>query len=264
MFHRFQSCLRFVRSASFVRPTLNVRSVQSNRRTFQVTNQSFWRQVAWSIPIGCALATPIFCQQQLTQDERVHVATGLKFPELITDYLGKAEKLIGLGLKTVTFLSFQVYVAGIYVEEQFTTQFKASKNQDAQAIIDKIIKDTSIAKSLRITSCRSIGGNHLRDGFGRVLDKYALQISDEKQKSEILKDLGAFKAHFPKGQIQRNESMLFTAYENKLTIQFEGKTLGVIESPFLCEYLFIAYLGDKPATKETKDSVINGIQSLLT
>ena len=107
-------------------------------------------------------------------------------------------QLLGLGIRTVSFLSIQVYVVGIYVakgdlgklQEQLvrasvpegtvvSTLVQNEKDQlrkmlldgtDSEKIWSKILKDGGIRSAVRVVPTRATNLNHLRDGWIRGID----------------------------------------------------------------------------------------------
>lgn len=131
--------------------------------------------------------------------------------------------LLGLGIRTVSFLSIQVYVVGLYVAvsdlarlqecmvrsistptRQETTSLVGREKEDlsrmladakgSEQIWGEILKQNGIKTALRIVPTRSSGFGHLRDGWVRGI---AARGKKEKFEDEdFAKALGNFKSIF--------------------------------------------------------------------
>lgn len=112
-------------------------------------------------------------------------------------------QLVGLGIRTVSILSIQVYVVGLYIavadiaklQEQLvhrvadpvaTTLVPGEKSELRDLLLDpqrgeetwnQIIKDGGIRTAFRITPTRNTDFMHLRDGFVRGITARSAQLS---------------------------------------------------------------------------------------
>ena len=129
------------------------------------------------------------------------------FPKTITipsptSPTGKPDEytLLGLGVRTVSFLSLKVYVVGFYVQtsslhtlqaslikqvnEQASALIPGEKEQlkqrllspdESYAIWDRIIRETPVSVAIRIVPTRDTDFGHLRDGFVRGITQRTQQ-----------------------------------------------------------------------------------------
>lgn len=163
-------------------------------------------------------------QKIIAQDPRTHeeielVETGtstiphfpriIKLPrrssESITTEVDDEYTLLGLGIRTVSFLSIQVYVVGIYVKTSNLSTLQASLvnyiNPLASALIpsekstlrssligpeesfdiwEKLLKDARVDSAIRVVPTRSTDFKHLRDGWVTGVNK---GISNSQKRS---------------------------------------------------------------------------------
>jgi len=54
----------------------------------------------------------------------------------------------------------------------------------------------------------------------KALNEYFKLITDPEEKEKAQQDMTIFKSLFPKGQIKKNEHMIFSVRNNKMVIQF--------------------------------------------
>ncbi|CAG8784078.1 15743_t:CDS:2, partial [Acaulospora morrowiae] len=97
-------------------------------------------------------------------------------PNQINLYNGARARLVGLGIRTLSFLQMKVYVIGMYISEDGIEILKNWKGYDKEKFLS--IDDESLAYELlsrpvdiaiRIEPVRNTNGQHLRDGFARAL-----------------------------------------------------------------------------------------------
>jgi len=168
--------------------------------------------------------------------------------------------LIGVGVRTLTFLKFNVYAIGFYVEEvQSKRKFMKWKNKQSDnklvtlndALFDLIV-DPSLYKVIRIIPARSISSGHLKSGFiGNLTPRLAnLEASKKKEIFTKLNDV------FPENTLFSKDSKLdIICKYDIVTFEFEGKILGKIESRELCQAFAEIYVGKDSKLKEVRDRI---------
>lgn len=105
----------------------------------------------------------------------------VEFPRTIPSEDGSPARLLGLGVRKITFLKVQVYVVGLYAKESdlddHNSRFRALPEVQKFQRTDSASSDTAfraivqnpIELVLRIAPVRNTNGPHLRDGFTRNL-----------------------------------------------------------------------------------------------
>ncbi|KAG9296185.1 hypothetical protein G9A89_014777 [Geosiphon pyriformis] len=159
-----------------------------------------------------------YAEENASEDTIEDPDSKLHFPKFITLYDEVQARLIGLGVRTVSFLRVKVYVVGLYIKEQDIgtlrnwTGFDKIKflSSDDESIADALL-DQPVEFAIRIVPVRDTNGQHLRDGFTRSLTQRIQDnsISEEQQK-EIIEAITSFKGIFPKSSIKKGSFMLFT------------------------------------------------------
>lgn len=151
--------------------------------------------------------------------------------------------LVGLGVRTVSFLRVQVYVAGLYVDEGALARLKDMpgwKDYQKQRLLDpksnasKDVTSTTTSSNteksgeelvaslldagvpclIRIVPVRSTDFAHLRDGFTRSIQarikqarKAKLLIDEEGTESALSESLQALKEAFPRASLPKGQAL---------------------------------------------------------
>ncbi|KAM0205457.1 hypothetical protein ACHAPA_009683 [Fusarium lateritium] len=215
----------------------------------------------------------------------------------VTDKHGTEFTLVGLGTRTVTFLGFEVYVAGFYVATQdveklqrylvkkinpmATTLIPSEKDELRRVLQDAtegeetwnaILKDAGCRSAFRIIPVRDTDFPHMRDGFVRAIQARSGRnpaYNDE----EFGNAMKHFKVLFQRGLVaKKNELLLIRDATGKLTISYNDGTrkepqktvLGSVEDERLSRLLWLNYLsGSKVASEEARKNIINGVMEFV-
>ncbi|KAG0043891.1 hypothetical protein BGZ83_010933 [Gryganskiella cystojenkinii] len=200
------------------------------------------------------------------------------FPLTIKSEDGSPARLLGLGVRKITFLKIQVYVVGLYAKasdlDDHNSRFRAlpevqkfqRSDMDSSDTAFKAIVQTPIELILRIAPVRNTNGPHLRDGFTRNLTQAAKdQKLSDPELEEAMDGIMQFKNLFPKGKINVGQALLFRkSPDGSMTIQLDEEELGSIRNNWLIETFFLGYLhGEKPISEKARESIAKGVQDLL-
>lgn len=250
-----------------------------------------------------ASQVPSSVQTKETEEFRLDPATGQAFPLSISvpqDVFSSGSdqlRLIGLGVRTVTFLSVRVYVAGLYMDAKAIDVLKSSsdwkgfeaswmsskeKNQTGEALISALL-DQNITCAIRIVPVRPTDYNHLKGGLSRAIQGRAkaarkanlLSPDADQALSNSIQELGDA---FPRATLAKGRTLdmvISPASSGKpgfldLTLIEDGKIFGRVKAPSYAEKQFtvprqmlLAYLADKDEiSKPFKQSVIEGIEKI--
>ncbi|TIB18716.1 hypothetical protein E3P92_00561 [Wallemia ichthyophaga] len=205
--------------------------------------------------------------------------TGVKFPnEVASVHDSGALKLLGLGVRTVSFLSIRVYSLGIYAEESAHSALSAVENvkekltrtasQDSDMVGEKLMErliTSPYTFAVRIVPVRNTDFGHLRDGFVRAVQarmKTSQLGAEESQ--QVNESLQTFKSFFPPSKVPKGDELTLTKTRSgDLVLSYKGDTLGRLDSKsegvkFISTQLLLAYFADKnPISPKAKASVIN-------
>lgn len=186
------------------------------------------------------------------------------FPKLINDF-----KMLGSGIRTVTFLKFKVYGIGIYYNKKEELQLikilkqnhmessplkqQLDDDDQSRAVLDKLI--TNHEYLVRISPVRNTDFNHLKDGFIKSILAHPL-TNDHDRINQGLDELRqVFKGY--KGSVPKNHVLLLVIdKQGQLTFKYENPTtkstidMGIIKEPLISKLLLVGYLGHKKPLSE--------------
>ncbi|CBQ73278.1 conserved hypothetical protein [Sporisorium reilianum SRZ2] len=189
-------------------------------------------------PAGAAASgLPSISADSSSQQVVVDADTNLTFPLYIptpvslrtTDKPVPRLRLVGLGVRTVSFLRVRVYVAALYMDEaQLGASGETSLEQHMQALLD-----AGTPAVIRIVPVRNTDFNHLRDGFIRALQarlKLALKTSRVTPGSQIeeqfTRGVGQVKESFPRGSVPKGSALDVVVGKGRLNFEYAGEVFG--------------------------------------
>ncbi|ORY97930.1 chalcone-flavanone isomerase-domain-containing protein [Syncephalastrum racemosum] len=201
--------------------------------------------------------------------------TMLNFPiYLNTDASWK--RLVGLGVRQVSFLNINVYVLGLYMpakDIESLKSFKQWKNFDKSEFLSKedmamSLLDQPVDVSIRIVPVRTTSSQHLRDGFTRsLLQRMRDQSADmtEDEEREIMQAIQVFKSYFPAAKVKKDTEFVFTkTRDDTLKMEFEGKEMGTVKNKWLAKNFVMGYLNPvQPASELARQDIASGFEKLL-
>ncbi|OAV91583.1 hypothetical protein PTTG_27921 [Puccinia triticina 1-1 BBBD Race 1] len=240
---------------------------------------------------------PSIVLKQPAQEHLVDPATQTQLPaELSPHHIALQEplRLVGLGVRTVSFLAIKVYVAGFYADprvlralrvvpgwsDDFTTEKLLSppldpphKDQQQDIRGEALIRNLLAAPAhfaIRIAPVRPTDFTHLRDGFCRSLTARIKRASQAGTLSEFdleraSQSIATFRSFFPTGvSVPKGKAltMIRTASQT-LVVEYDGKKLGELDDRIVARELFLAYFADQdPISSKLKESVADGFATL--
>ncbi|SNX83818.1 uncharacterized protein MEPE_02526 [Melanopsichium pennsylvanicum] len=155
-------------------------------------------------------------------------------------------KLIGLGVRTVSFLRVKVYVAALYIDEaKLNARLTQSSNPDAtpEQVIKELL-DHGTSAVIRIVPVRNTDFNHLRDGFIRALQnrlKKAIKqpkiSTDSPLEAQFQKSIGEIKESFPRGSVPKGSPLDLVIVptsatkpvRTSLNFEYDGQIFGQVK-----------------------------------
>ena len=201
-------------------------------------------------------------------------------------------QLIGLGIRTVSFLGIQVYVVGFYIalddiaklqsamirhiNPLASTLVAGEKGQLARDLLDpekseeiwnKVLKDEGIRTIVRIVPTRNTDFGHLRDAFvrhvsARAQGRYKEEFGDEGFGEAV----GEFKRLFTRGSIPKGRELLMARDgSGKLVVWFddgknERQRLGEVGDERISRAVWLNYLAGKSVASEgARKSIVDGV-----
>lgn len=244
-----------------------------------------------AVAVSLALAPPLALDAP--RERTVHDAkTSLELPALLEPdgtsvAAGGPMRLVGLGVRTVTFLNIHVYVAALYVSDAGMAHARAPVRADGTLDLEAQMRawlDAGVACAIRVVPVRATDLSHLRDGLVRAANVRAKDVrallGDEPRTHDadraFQRDLLDFKALFPRSKIARGQPLDLVVQKTAratymLSLQLNGKELGTVESTgastatlSLPTALMLAYMGERPDVSAVfRDSVRHGLTQAL-
>ena len=212
-------------------------------------------------------------------------------------------QLVGLGIRTVSFLGIQVYVVGMYiaVPDIATLQERLIRTQDSVAttlvpgekdklreslldadrsedIWNEILKDGKIRSVFRIVPTRNTDFSHLKDGFLRQLTAKTQHFSASKNDQSFSDEafgqsVDEFKALFslaPRKNLPKGEVLLLSRdAKGRLQAYYEDPAgnrtkFGNIMDERISRMVWLQYLSGKtPSSEGARKSVVEGVMEYV-
>ncbi|KAK0539083.1 hypothetical protein OC842_001100 [Tilletia horrida] len=202
-------------------------------------------------------------------------ATGTDLPLRLRPISTQTElSLVGLGVRTVSFLKVRVYVAGVYLAESRTSAPRSGPQASAEEVLRNLL-DAGTPLVVRIVPVRSTDFNHLRDGFTRSVQarlkaaRKAGALGPEADEA-LARSLQELKALFPPSSLPKGAALDLVVHpvggsgggvggskaRMALTLEHGGKVLGTLQPPAegseaakggwsVARELVLAYVADK-------------------
>ncbi|KAI5865277.1 chalcone isomerase [Durotheca rogersii] len=210
--------------------------------------------------------------------------------------------LVGLGVRTVSFLSIQVYMVGYYVATQdiaaiqsrlvkeinpiATTLVAGEREELRAALLDpvqgerlwgEILREARPRSLFRVVPVRDTDFHHLKDGFVRAITARlrargaAGDDSGDYGDDAFREAMRDFRAAFNRGKAPRGRELLLVRDgAGRLTIAFDdgrsrgAMALGSVADERVSRLLWLNYLaGAKVASEPARRSVIDGVMEFV-
>ncbi|KAK0619435.1 chalcone-flavanone isomerase-domain-containing protein [Immersiella caudata] len=215
-----------------------------------------------------------------------------------TDYT-----LVGLGLRTVTFVGIQVYVVGYYVATAdiaalqnaltkkinpiATTLVPGERDQLRTALLDPVAGEQTwddllasgipARSAFRVVPVRDTDFHHLRDGFVRAIQARAPTLGGPGADDEVFGEaMRQFRAIFNRGSVpKRKELLLLRDEKGRLNVEYDdgagkkkGKSarqsIGAVDDERVSRALWLNWLaGKKVASEPARQSIVEGIMEFV-
>ena len=198
--------------------------------------------------------------------------------------------LVGLGLRTVTFVGLQVYVVGYYIATAdiaalqnaltkkinpiATTLVPGERDQLRTALLDPVEGEQTwdellahgipARSAFRVVPVRDTDFHHLRDGFVRAIQGRASGLSGPGTDDEAFGEaMRQFRAAFNRGSVpKRKELLLVRDEEGRLRIEYDDgankksgrptgrQLIGAVDDERVSRALWLNYLAGKKVASE--------------
>ncbi|MFL6589716.1 MAG: chalcone isomerase family protein [Chthoniobacterales bacterium] len=160
---------------------------------------------------------------------------GTKLPDQVT-VAGKTLKLNGTGLRQATFLKFNVYAAGLYVENI--------------AHDGETIANSDGPKSIQMVFLRDVTGKQMADAFQEGFDKNCTADCG-RLKPDLGKVQGLMK------DMKSGETMAYN-FSDHVDVFIRGQKVGSVGDKAFSQQLLRIWLGKSPPNPELKSGFLGG------
>jgi hypothetical protein len=202
--------------------------------------------------------------------------------------------LVGLGVRTVTFIGIQVYMVGYYIATQdiaaiqsrlvkeinpiATTLVPSEKDALRQALLDPvtgeklwnyILQETRPRSLFRIIPVRDTDFHHLRDGFVRAITARSQGNNAEYGDEAFGAAMKDFKTLFNRGKVPKSQEMLLCRdAAGRLTVTYNDGhgmgTIGRVEDERVSRLLWLNWLaGKNVASPPALENIVEGIMEFV-
>ncbi|KAJ6604292.1 chalcone isomerase [Mycena vulgaris] len=186
--------------------------------------------------------------------------TGIAFPRTVrvpSQFKTPPLELIGLGVRTVSFLGIQVYSIAFYADlSSPTLHIPPSMAPDAK--IEHIVQNTACL--LRIIPTRSTSYTHLRDAFLRALQG---RLDDAQA---VAAPMRALKTLFPNSPLAKHASLdlYIPAPVPGQPRPLVVRDLGTVQNNWVATELFLYYFAGKGASPALKKTTVARLEAFET
>jgi Chalcone isomerase-like len=159
--------------------------------------------------------------------------------------------LLGLGLRTRTFLKVKVYAIGLYVAESaLSGPLIAFKGQTSSPAFYKSLVETDFPKAVRLKFVRDLSADQIQDAMRGALAK-----ADKSRVDQFVSYFPAIKAG--------DDCVLRWAPGGTLETIMAGVPKPPIADRAFTEALFGVWLGDKPIQDDIKKGLVSRAGELI-
>jgi hypothetical protein len=206
-------------------------------------------------------------------------------------------QLVGLGIRTVSFLGLQVYVVGLYIAtediatlqktlirkisnvgstlvagEKEILKAKLLDPEEGERVWGEVLKDTGIRSLFRIVPTRNTDFHHLRDGWVRQITVRAQSPmnKEEYQDESFGISMQQFKSLFNRGRVPKQKELLLSRDRNgKLVVWYDDgrripQRLGEVQDERISRAVWLNYLAGKTVASEgARQSIVDGVMEFV-
>lgn len=204
-------------------------------------------------------------------------------------------QLVGLGVRTVSFLGIEVYVVGMYIAtddiaalqqnlikkiapgastlvagEKDDLRKKLFDAEQSEEIWSDVLKNSSARTLIRIVPTKNTDFHHLRDAWVRHLTARARSDKEEFGDEKFGASVNEFKALFNRGNVPKGKELLLSRDKQGKFVAWydDGKVgaqrLGQVLDERISRGLWLNYLSGKTVASEpARKSIVEGIMEFV-
>jgi len=201
-----------------------------------------------------------------SEDKVVDPATSIAFPKTIkvpAKIPIPPLTLVGLGVRTVSFINIKVYSVGLYADLN-NPSLHVPRDLTPEQKINHIIKNTACV--VRIVPTRSTGYTHLRDAFTRALNTRLLKAkeSGELTEEQVIQEgspIRKLSGLFPNAPLVKKTPLdiFLTAPQPGKPRALIFRDLGIVESDWVATNLVLNYISPECPSPALKESILKNL-----
>ncbi|KAK1566196.1 chalcone-flavanone isomerase [Colletotrichum navitas] len=214
----------------------------------------------------------------------------------VADSDGVEYTLVGLGIRTVTFLGIQVYMVGYYVatadvarlqryltqkidpiattlvpSERDSLKAKLLDPREGEATWSELLQEVGCRTAFRIVPVRDTDFPHLRDGFVRAITARSAADKAAYGDEAFGEAMREFKRLFNRGKLQKERELLLCRDGSGAleVILDDGRssgrqTIGSVEDERVSRLLWLNWLAGKSVASEpARHSIVDGVMEFV-
>ncbi|KAK2016174.1 chalcone-flavanone isomerase [Colletotrichum eremochloae] len=215
----------------------------------------------------------------------------------VADSDGVEYTLVGLGIRTVTFLGIQVYMVGYYVatadiarlqhyltkkidpiattlvpSERDTLKAKLLDPAEGEATWSALLREVGCRSAFRIVPVRDTDFPHLRDGFVRAITARSAADKAAYGDEAFGEAMREFKRLFNRGKLQKGRELLLCRDgQGALEVVLDDgdgssgrQTIGRVQDERVSRLLWLNWLAGKSVASEpARHSVVDGVMEFV-
>ncbi|WYZ46770.1 hypothetical protein EsH8_IX_000995 [Colletotrichum jinshuiense] len=214
----------------------------------------------------------------------------------VVDAEGVEYTLVGLGIRTVSFLSIQVYMVGYYVatadvarlqhyltkkinpiattlvpSERDALREKLLHPAEGEETWSAIMQEVGCRSAFRIVPVRDTDFHHLRDAFVRAITARSSADKDAYGDDAFGESVKEFRRVFNRGKLPKGRELLLCRDDKgALEVVFDDgrsfgrQTIGAVQDERVSRLLWLNWLaGSKVASEPARQSIIDGIMEFV-
>jgi len=226
------------------------------------------------LALAVCLSAGLLCAAPLIAEEKAtHVTepeSEIKLPIELSVLEGTAtHTLTGVAIREKTIFQVDVYALGHYVDAATAKKDLAAwKGKTAKQLADdndftKKILAAGFARTLRLHLARDVDSEDFNDAFADSLLPRVKKLMKKGIKGAE-KDVDTLKGYFTLDELEEGTKLDFTwTKDGKFTTVMNGKKLGVMTSPALCEAMWDVYFGSDAIQDEFPKKLVERFPGII-
>jgi hypothetical protein len=183
---------------------------------------------------------------------------------------GQTHALVGMGVRTKSFLKVKVYAVGFYIDPHPAAEAltdwagKEPKELEKDNALFARLLQMDMGMTLRLVMTRDVDGEKMASAFDDALAPRLEKAAAGEDTMAATEALTKFRGYFSLDKVTDGSVLIFSCVDGTLYTTIRGEVAEDIASPELCWALFDVYIGEKPISKDTKKNIGKGFAPFLS